>query len=158
MTAFGMFLAAIWFGLIVFSLMINNNKRISLSNDKAGRCWGRATIKDVQEKKEPQDTIMKTGIPSFCLCVFHRSGIMTAYEPHHQINGKRNEAPVFTSFRRTGRRRLRYLFSSVFLAKRDAEASNERGQERRFMTLNEVDNQGCVQHTSFPGSLFYPSL
>ena len=56
MTAFGMFLAAIWFGLIVFSLMINNNKRISLSNDKAGRCWGRATIKDVQEKKEPQDT------------------------------------------------------------------------------------------------------
>ena len=31
---------------------------------------------------------MKTGIPSFCLCVLHLSGIMTEYEPHHQINGK----------------------------------------------------------------------
>lgn len=100
---------------------------------------------------------MKTGIPSFCLCVLHLSGIMTEYEPHHQINGKlaarTNEAPVFNSFRRTCRRRLRYLFSSVFLAKRDAEASNERGQVRRFMTLNEVGKP-----TSFPGSLFFSSL
>jgi len=89
-------------------------------------------------RKNHKIPIIKTGIPSFCLCFFHRSGIMTAYEPHHQINDKlaarANEAPVFTFFRRTGRRRLLYLLSSVFLAKRDAETSNERGQERRFMS------------------------
>ena len=92
-----------------------------------------------KKRKNHRIPIMKTGIPSFCLCVRHLSGIMKEYELHHQINGKlaarTNEAPVFTSFRRTGRRRPRYLFSSVFLAKRDAEASNERGQERPFMTL-----------------------
>ena len=65
MTAFGIFLAAIWFGLIVFSLMINNNKRISLSNDKASRCCRRATIKDVPDQKNSRIPMMKTRVPNF---------------------------------------------------------------------------------------------